>query len=171
MPRAPICFGGWAGTARPRPPTSAQPPWHRRTPSGTSSGSVAELAWADPDFVRNPNRFVAVVGLVIGDVLEYGSGHGMGHQEILALFDLQSGLYFASWGIAAAFLALAPTSGRLRRSAVVIAGLQLIAMAAPTAGPSRLPNMLFLVWIIVASVSLARRPRAVPTPAPVAARP
>jgi hypothetical protein len=41
--------------------------------------------------------------------------------------------------------------------AVVIAGLQPIAMAAPTAGPSRLPNMLFLVWIIVASVSLARR--------------
>src|SRR5207247_4993283 len=37
-----ICFGGWAATARPRPPTSAQPPWRRPTPSETSSGSVAE---------------------------------------------------------------------------------------------------------------------------------
>jgi uncharacterized protein DUF6596/sigma-70-like protein len=42
-PHAPICFGSWAGTARPRPPTSVQPPWRRRAPSGTSSGSVAEL--------------------------------------------------------------------------------------------------------------------------------
>src|SRR5436309_15398614 len=43
MPRGPIFFGGWAGTARPRPPTSVLPPWRRPTPSGTSSGSVAEL--------------------------------------------------------------------------------------------------------------------------------
>jgi RNA polymerase sigma-70 factor (ECF subfamily) len=33
----------WAETARPRPPTGVQPPWHRRTPNGTSSGSVAEV--------------------------------------------------------------------------------------------------------------------------------
>ena len=42
-PREPFCFGDWAGTARPRPPMSVQPPGHRRTPSETSSGSVAEL--------------------------------------------------------------------------------------------------------------------------------
>ncbi len=42
-PREPICFGGWAGTARPRSPTSGQPRSRRRAPSGTSSGSVAEL--------------------------------------------------------------------------------------------------------------------------------
>src|SRR6266542_3499670 len=42
-PREPICFGGWAGTARPRPPTSVRPPWRRQTPSWTSSGSVAEV--------------------------------------------------------------------------------------------------------------------------------
>jgi hypothetical protein len=41
-PREPICFAGWVGTARPRPPTSVRPPWHRPTPSGTSSASVAE---------------------------------------------------------------------------------------------------------------------------------
>lgn len=41
-PPGPTCLGGWAGTARPRSPTSARPPWRRRTPSGTSSGWVAE---------------------------------------------------------------------------------------------------------------------------------
>jgi hypothetical protein len=42
-PREPICFGGWAGTTRLRPPMSVRPPWRRWTPSGTSSGSVAEV--------------------------------------------------------------------------------------------------------------------------------
>jgi hypothetical protein len=39
-PPGPICFSGSAGT---RPPTNVQPPWRRQTPSGTSSGSAAEL--------------------------------------------------------------------------------------------------------------------------------
>jgi hypothetical protein len=42
-PPGPTCLGGWAGTTRPRPPTSGRPPWRRQTPSGTSSGWVAEL--------------------------------------------------------------------------------------------------------------------------------
>jgi RNA polymerase sigma-70 factor, ECF subfamily len=42
-PQEPICFGGSAETARPRPPTNRQPPWHRQTPNGTSSGMVAEV--------------------------------------------------------------------------------------------------------------------------------
>jgi RNA polymerase sigma-70 factor, ECF subfamily len=37
-PHGRTCFGGWAGTARPRPPTSVGPPWRRRKPSGSSSG-------------------------------------------------------------------------------------------------------------------------------------
>jgi RNA polymerase sigma-70 factor, ECF subfamily len=41
-PPAPICSGGWADTARPRPPTSAPLPWRRPAPSKRSSGSVAE---------------------------------------------------------------------------------------------------------------------------------
>src|SRR5437773_9623541 len=65
-PLEPICFGGWAGKTRPRPPTSVRPPWRRRTPSGTSSGSVAELradrgaelvaligAYSNPEVQRN----------------------------------------------------------------------------------------------------------------------
>jgi RNA polymerase sigma-70 factor (ECF subfamily) len=41
-PPAPTCSGGWAATARPRPPTGVRPPWRRPTPSGSSSGAVAE---------------------------------------------------------------------------------------------------------------------------------
>src|SRR5215208_5620150 len=36
-PPEPICLGGWAGTARPRPPTSVRRPWRRPRPSGSSS--------------------------------------------------------------------------------------------------------------------------------------
>jgi len=112
---------------------------------------------------------VTVVSLVVSDVLEYRAGHGIGAQEILALFDLQAGLYVVSWGVAAAFLALAPATGWLRRSALAIAVLSLLAMAAPKADAAQLPAMLFLVWILVASVSLARRPREVATTTPAAA--
>jgi hypothetical protein len=101
---------------------------------------------------------VTLVCLVVGDVLEYRAGHGIGAQQVLALFDLQSGLYFVSWGLAAGVLALAPVTGWLRRSALVIAALLLVAMAFPKAGPSQFPNMLFLIWVIAASVSMARRP-------------
>jgi hypothetical protein len=111
---------------------------------------------------------VTVVALVVGDVLEYGADHAMGSPQILSLFYLQSGLYFVTWGISAAFLALAPATGWLRRSAVTVAVLQLVALAAPTAGPSQFSNMLFLIWVAAASVSLARRPSTVPAHAPAA---
>ena len=112
---------------------------------------------------------VAVVGLVVGDVLQYGAAHDMGAQAIVALFDLQSGVYFASWGIAAAFLLLAPATGWLRRSAVTVAALLLVALAAPTAGPSQFPNMLFLLWVVVASAALSRQPAALSSPTPATA--
>jgi hypothetical protein len=109
---------------------------------------------------------VTLVSLVVGDVLEYRAGHGIGTQEILTLFDLQSGLFVASWGMAAAFLALAPTTGWLRRSALAIAALSLIGMAVPKASPGQFAAMLFLVWVVVASVALARRPRPVASAVP-----
>lgn len=109
---------------------------------------------------------VTVVGLVVGDVLEYRAGHGIGAQETLALFDLQAGLYVASWGIGAGFLALAPATGWLRRSALAIAALSLIAMAVPKADAGQFVSLMFLAWVFVASVSLARRPRPVASTAP-----
>jgi hypothetical protein len=104
---------------------------------------------------------VTAVALVVGDVLSYRAGHGLGAQEALALFDLQVGLYTCTWGISAVVLALAPVAGWLRRAALVIAALSLVAMAFPTAEISQMPVMLFLGWTVVASISMARRPRAV----------
>jgi hypothetical protein len=95
--------------------------------------------------------------LVAGDAISYGASHGLGTQSLLALFYLQSGLFFATWGLAAAFLLLVPSVGWLRRSAVAIATLLLIAMAFPTAGPAQFPNMLFLFWVIAAGVRLSVR--------------
>jgi hypothetical protein len=103
---------------------------------------------------------VTATSLVIGDVLEYRAGHGMGAQQILTLFDVQSGLYVASWGIAAGILLLAPVSGWLRRSALVIAALGFVGMAFPKGSPGQFSAMLFLIWILVASIVLGRRSHA-----------
>jgi hypothetical protein len=112
---------------------------------------------------------VTVVSLVIGDVLEYTAGHGVGVQATLVLFDLQAGLFTASWAIGAAFLALVPVTGWLRRSALAIAALSLIGTATPKGTAGQFASMLFLIWILVASVSLARHLRAaaseIPAPA------
>lgn len=102
---------------------------------------------------------MTLVALVVGDALAYGSGHGLGDQSLLALFYLQSGLFFATWVIAAAFLALVPVAGWLRNSALVIAGLLVVATAFPTGGPSQFPNMLFLLWTVAASVAASRPQR------------
>ena len=107
--------------------------------------------------------------LVVGDAIAYGSAHGLGDQSLLALFYLQSGLFFGTWGIAALFLLLVPADGWLRRTAIAIAGLLLVAMAFPTGEMSQLPNMLFLIWVVAASIKVARRasmaPRAAAIPA------
>jgi hypothetical protein len=94
--------------------------------------------------------------LVTGDALAYGSAHGLGDQSLLALFYLQSGLFFGTWGVAALFLLLVPAEGWLRRSAVVIAGLLLLALAFPTTGMSQFPNMLFMFWVLAASIKMSR---------------
>jgi hypothetical protein len=99
-----------------------------------------------------------IAALVAGDALAYGSVHGLSDQSLLVLFYLQSGLFFATWGIAAAFLLLAPADGWMRRTAVAIGALLLIAMAFPTGGASQFPNMLFLIWVLVASIRFATKP-------------
>jgi uncharacterized membrane protein len=102
--------------------------------------------------------FVAVsaVSLMVGGVLEYRAGHGLGVQGILILFDLESALYFATWALAAGFLLLAPVTGWWRRSAVAIAALSLVGLAMPTKAPGQFSVMLFLVWVLALSVSRAR---------------
>lgn len=98
-----------------------------------------------------------IAALVAGDAISYGASHGLGSQSLLSLFYLQSGLFFATWGLAAAFLLLVPAEGWLRRTAVAIAALLLIAMAFPTGGPAQFPNLLFMFWTLAASVRFSVR--------------
>jgi hypothetical protein len=113
---------------------------------------------------------VTIVGLVLGDVLEYRAGGGAGPQETMTLFDIQSGLFVSTWGLAAVFLLFAPATGWLRRSAVVIAVLQLVALAGPNTGPAQMTNLLFLLWCAGAGIALARRPQSATARVPAAAR-
>ena len=111
---------------------------------------------------------IATMSLVIGDVLSYQSGHGLGAQTILALFDLQAGLYAVSWGVAGGILAIAPVSGWLRRAALAIAALSFIGMAMPKAAPGQVAAMLFFVWVLAASAGPMLRRRGAAATAPVA---
>ena len=113
---------------------------------------------------------ITMVSLVIGDVLEYRAGHGIGQQTVLSLFDLQSGMFVVTWGISAGFLALAPVTGWLRRSALAIAALALIGVAMPKAAPGQFAAMLFLIWTLAASIALTRRSRASAPATPAVAR-
>lgn len=108
------------------------------------------------------SSYIAVnaVGLVIGGVLEYRGGQGMGAQQILTLFDVQTGLFVLSWGVAAGILVLAPVSGWLRVSALAIAALGFAGMAFPKATPGQFSAMLFLIWVLATSIVLGRRSRA-----------
>lgn len=101
---------------------------------------------------------VSVVGLVLGDVLEYRAGQGMGAQQIITLFDFQSALYVVTWGIAGGILAAAPVTGWLRRTALGLAALLFIGMAMPKADPGQFASLLFLIWVLTASIVLRRRP-------------
>lgn len=103
---------------------------------------------------------VTTLSLVIGDVLSYQSGRGLGAQTILALFDLQAGLFAVSWGVAGGILAIAPVTGWLRRAALAIAALSFVGMAVPKAGPGQFAAMLFFVWVLAASAGPMLRRRA-----------
>ena len=111
---------------------------------------------------------ITTVSLVIGDVLSYKSGHGLVTQTVLALFDLQAGLFAVSWAVAGGILAIAPVTGWLRRAALFIAALSFAGMAVPKAGPGQLAAMLFFVWVLAASVGPMLRRRGAAATSPVA---
>jgi hypothetical protein len=98
-----------------------------------------------------------LVNLAASAVLNYRAGHGMSSDQTLALFYLQDFLFIASWGASAGFLALVPVDGWLRRTALGLAALILVAMAVPKAGIAQFPPTLFYIWTLVAGVALARR--------------
>ena len=50
-------------------------------------------------------------------------------------------------------------TGWLRRTALALAALSFVGMAVPTGDPGQFASLLFLIWILAASISLGRRER------------
>jgi hypothetical protein len=105
---------------------------------------------------------LSIASLGIMDAVAYRSGKGMGVQLGSTLVTVNEALYVCTWFLAAFFLlaagALAVAAGRraLGRSAVAIAGIQLVATATSVDNLGQMTFFLWLVWIVYASFSLAR---------------
>jgi hypothetical protein len=103
-----------------------------------------------------------VVALGVADALAHRAGHEVGTQLGIALANTSSALFIASWILAAFFLfaagPLALSSGRrlLGWSAMGIAVVTLIATPAFVEHGGQVGYFLWLIWIVAASIALAR---------------
>ncbi len=115
---------------------------------------------------------LSVASLGVADAIAYRAGHGLSLQLGSALVTVNEAIYVGTWFLSVFFLlatgALALTSGRraLGWSAVAIALITLTATAVSVNNLGQLSDLLWLAWIIFASIALTRRE---PAPAPAVA--
>jgi hypothetical protein len=106
---------------------------------------------------------VSVAALALMDAMAYRSGKGIGVELAQSLIAVEQALYVCTWFLAAFFLLaagpLALAAGRraLGFGAIGVAVLQLAATAASVDNVGQMTFMLWLAWILFASISLARR--------------
>jgi hypothetical protein len=118
---------------------------------------------------------VSVVALAIMDTIAYRAGHGMGTDLGTTLVTLNEAVYICTWFLSAFFLLavgpLALSAGRraLGWSAVAVAAITLVLTPLSPDNLAQMANFLWLVWVVGASVALARR-RDLPVAQVVAAR-
>jgi hypothetical protein len=109
---------------------------------------------------------LSIASLALLDAIAYRSGHGMGVQLASALITLNEALFVGTWFLSVFFLLavgpLALIAGRrvLGWSALGVAGLTLLMTAVSLDNLAQMTNMLWLLWIVGASVALVRRPSA-----------
>lgn len=105
---------------------------------------------------------LSVASLCLMDAIEYRAGHGMGLQVGRTLITLNEALFIGTWFLAVFFLLaaapLALASGRrlLGWSAIAVAVITLVTTAASFDNLGQLANMLWLAWIVGASIALGR---------------
>jgi hypothetical protein len=134
-------------------------PWATAKLGGGLLGATARAA-------ATAYASISIAALCVLDAVEFRAGHGMGTQLATALTNINEALYVGSWFLSAIFLlatgALALTSRRrvLGWSAIAIALLTLVGAAAPTNGLAENTVLLWFIWIVVASISLARSEQA-----------
>jgi hypothetical protein len=108
---------------------------------------------------------VSVCSLAVMDTIAYRGGHGMGLQLGTALITLNEALFVVSWVLSSFFLlAVAPLAlqagyRRLGWSAVAVAAIVLVLTPLSLDNLAQMANVLWLLWVVAASVVLARRPR------------
>jgi hypothetical protein len=106
---------------------------------------------------------LSIAALAVGDAVEYRAGHGIGVQLGTALFTIQEALYVGTWFLSSFFLlaagGLALACGRraLGWAAFTVAGLTLVLTAISLDNLGQMANFLWLLWIVWASVALARQ--------------
>jgi len=105
---------------------------------------------------------VTMASLGIGDALAYRAGHGMSVQLATTLSTLNEAVYVCTWFLAVFYLlAIAPMAladGRrvVGWSAVGVSLVTLVTTAVSLDNLGQMSNILWLLWIIGTSVSLAR---------------
>ena len=105
---------------------------------------------------------LSIASLAVLDAIAYRSGKGMSVQLGSTLVTVNEALYVGSWFLAVFFLlsvgALALSSGHrvLGRSAIAVAVIQLVTTAVSLDNLGQMSFTLWLVWIVGASIALAR---------------
>jgi hypothetical protein len=117
---------------------------------------------------------LSIASLCLMGAIEYRAGHGVGLQLGTSLITVNEALFVGTWFLAAFFLLamgpLALASGRrvLGWTALATAAITLVTTAVSLDNLGQMANMLWLAWVVGASVALSRGERA---PTPVAAVP
>jgi hypothetical protein len=105
---------------------------------------------------------LSIGALGIGDALAYRAGHGMDVQLATTLTTLNEAVYVCTWFLAVFYLLtvapMAIATGRrmIGWSAIGVSLLILVTTAVSLDNLGQMSNLLWLFWIVAASVSLAR---------------
>jgi hypothetical protein len=127
-------------------------------------GSVAKLAAA-------ANVGAALVALGIGDAISYEAGKGLSIATARMLVTVNEAVYVCTWFLVATFLAavgiLALRTGRriVGWSALGIVAYTLVLTPLSFDNFGQFSQMLWLIWVVGASIALARSPRQAAAPA------
>lgn len=109
--------------------------------------------------------------LAVTNALSYRAGHGIGLDTARTLTTLGESIYVGTWLLTATFLAaagiLAVRKGKrlLGWSALAITAYTLVLTPLSVDGAGQFSQLLWLAWVVCASVALVRGPRRLPVPA------
>jgi hypothetical protein len=138
--------------------------WAAEKLGGGLLGSVVRAA----AYVNAGAGVVALAGM---NALSYMAGHGISVDSARVLSVFTQSVYVGTWFTSAAFLAAAGTlalrAGRraLGWSALAIAVYTLVFTPLSLDNAGQFSQLLWLAWVVCASIALVRRPRRLPVPA------